>query len=126
MHDDPQDRLERLAAIARDAIKDHPEYDDDTDRFIIAVSDEDRSGLFLNGYDGPAPVIVDLLEHAQGTIEAVDGGTMEFLNPGKDDDTLTVKIRFHKQDKAHRAQYEVPDGAIRAAIIVAFIPKHAG
>lgn len=118
----PMDRLTRLADAARAAIEAHPEYDEKTDRFILSVSDDDRSGFFGGGYDGPAPLIVDLLEHIKGTVESIGAGTLEFVTEG--DSGLLVRLKFQHQDPQYATLFEVEDGSIRAAILLKFMPAH--
>lgn len=120
MSDKPMDRLTRLADAARAAIVAHPEYDEQTDRYIMSINDDEHGGFFASGYSGPAELMVDLLEHAKGTLESTGAGTMEFAPVGTD--AMTIRLKFHKQDPQHAAVFTVADGEIRAAILLAFVP----
>lgn len=117
--DKPFDRLTRIAAAARTAIEEHPEYDEKTDRFIMSINDDEHGGFSAVGYDDPAQLMVDLLEHAKGTLEATGTGTMVFSPVGDRD--MTIKLKFINQDSHHATVYAVEDGSIRAAIILAFV-----
>jgi hypothetical protein len=120
--DKPMGRLTRLAAVARDAIEAHPEYDEKTDRYLMSINDDDHGGFYASGYDGPAELIVDLMEHAKGTLESINGGTMEFVPDAEEG--MVIHLRFTKQPPG--AVYQVADGSIRAAIILAFVPVPSG
>ena len=62
--DEPHTRLTRLADAAIKAVENHPEHADDL-RVIILISDEQRGGMVLHGYEDHAEAIADLLGHTE-------------------------------------------------------------
>jgi hypothetical protein len=66
----PHDRVTRLAAVARDAMRADPEWNEETDKLFISLDDGDKGGFYTHGYSGPAQLARVLMSHIQALANA--------------------------------------------------------
>jgi hypothetical protein len=59
----PHNRLTRLAAVARDAIKASPEYREETDKLLISLDDGNEAAFYADGHDDSRSVANVLVQH---------------------------------------------------------------
>jgi Asp/Glu/hydantoin racemase len=65
----PHDRLTRICAAMTDTFNAHPEHAP-SDRCMVFITDRQRNGLVLEGYDDDTEAMVDLLMHLQAIFRA--------------------------------------------------------
>lgn len=67
--DEPHDRLTRLCDAMIDALRAQPEVSD-ADRCVIFLTDGDRGGAVLNGYDDDFVAMIDVFMHMRSVFRA--------------------------------------------------------
>jgi ABC-type hemin transport system substrate-binding protein len=65
---DPHDRLTRICNAMTAAMDSHPEQRA-SDRCIIFLSDDERGGLVISGYDSDAEAMTELFGHIAAVFE---------------------------------------------------------